>query len=502
MATKDKPTYQPQDAISQSLHSTMILGGTGLFVSAVQNTLTRQNVSAWGVVTRTGSTIWTFAAIGGVYEFTRTAAANLREKNDAYNNAIGGFFGGGVVGLRCIAQPPLHAYTKTKRPEFQAADSFHCVLARSLPAMIGFGAALSLAQFAFEFTGGKFSGFAQDAEVDEYERKEQLRRNRRRPIEQTLQEMGEGRGIYGPGYQERRRERLKQNYGIDVPETFPPASPPLGEGLKAPGLDATARDIAVAECLAGINDIASEIGEQAHKATSHDQRTYNETLKALKDQLQKVRSDIAPRRKFAFRATATSTSDASECARPQDGSTPVTEERLKRVAARTPDSSSGEYEKVPTPYANLQNVLRTERNLDTADRGVFIAMAGPINGAAHITGLNNSTIAVSCRQLRMHHCLNSIVYVRCGSNPVIENCSRMRFAPLPNDVVVAPLTGIGPGCWNLINDFNWLKGGQSPNWSTLGPEDRNTAQTWERVSEIGNDEEVEEVLPLFGVANA
>lgn len=60
MATKDKPTYQPQDAISQSLHSTMILGGTGLFVSAVQNTLTRQNVSAWGVVTRTGSTIWTF----------------------------------------------------------------------------------------------------------------------------------------------------------------------------------------------------------------------------------------------------------------------------------------------------------------------------------------------------------------------------------------------------------------------------------------------------------
>ncbi|KAL8642396.1 MAG: hypothetical protein Q9228_000902 [Teloschistes exilis] len=91
--------------------------------------------------------------------------------------------------------------------------------------MVGFGAALSLAQFAFEYTGGKFSGFAQDAEVDEYERKEQLRRNRRRPIEQTLQEMGEGRGIYGPGYQERRRERLKQNYGIDVPETFPPASP-------------------------------------------------------------------------------------------------------------------------------------------------------------------------------------------------------------------------------------------------------------------------------------
>jgi len=24
-------------------------------------------------------------------------------------------------------------------------------------------------------------------------------------------------GIYGPGYAERRRQRIKQNYGIDVP---------------------------------------------------------------------------------------------------------------------------------------------------------------------------------------------------------------------------------------------------------------------------------------------
>ncbi|KAL9584137.1 MAG: hypothetical protein Q9212_002296 [Teloschistes hypoglaucus] len=482
MATQDKPTYQPQDAISQSLHSTMILGGTGLFVSAVQNTLTRQNVSAWGVVTRTGSTIWTFAAIGGVYEFVRTAAANLREKNDAYNNAIGGFFGGGV-----------------NAKDSKTADSSHCVLARSFPAMIGFGAALSLAQFAFQYTGGKFSGFAQDAEVDEYERKEQLRRNRRRPIEQTLQEMGEGREI---------RER--------------------NEGLKASGLDARARDVAIAECLAQINDLTGEVGDQTHKATSHDQRTYNETLKALKDQLQKVRSDLAPRRKFAFRPTAIPASEASETASPQDGSTPLTEESLQRVAAGFPDSSSGGYEKAPTPYANLHNVLRTERNIETADRGVFIAncsrsvvrclmpsvaltinevdrsliLAGPINGAAHITGLNNSTIAVSCRQLRMHHCLNSTVYVRCGSNPVIEHCSRMSFAPLPDDVAIAPLTGVEPGCWSLINDFNWLRGGQSPNWSTLGPEDRSIAQTWERVMKIGKDEEVEEVLPLFGIANA
>ena len=40
------------------------------------------------------------AAIGGTFEFTRIAAANLREKDDVFNQAIGGFFGGGVVGFR------------------------------------------------------------------------------------------------------------------------------------------------------------------------------------------------------------------------------------------------------------------------------------------------------------------------------------------------------------------------------------------------------------------
>ncbi|KAL8722791.1 MAG: hypothetical protein Q9225_000803 [Loekoesia sp. 1 TL-2023] len=188
MASDDRPVYQPKDAISASARSTMILGGAGLFLSAVQNSLVRQNVTGWGVITRTGGTIALFAAIGGTFGFARTAAANLREKEDAYNQAIGGFFAGGVVGLRM----------------------------RSFPAVLGFGALLAIIEGTFVYTGDKLSGFERDPSVDQYERKEQLRRDMRRPIEETLQELGEGRGIYGPGYQERRRERIKQRYGIDV----------------------------------------------------------------------------------------------------------------------------------------------------------------------------------------------------------------------------------------------------------------------------------------------
>lgn len=39
---------------------TALTGGVGLLASAVQNTLTRQNVGPWGVLTRTGGTIGIF----------------------------------------------------------------------------------------------------------------------------------------------------------------------------------------------------------------------------------------------------------------------------------------------------------------------------------------------------------------------------------------------------------------------------------------------------------
>lgn len=40
------------------------------------------------------------AAMGGIYEFARFSAANLREKDDSLNTALGGFLAGSVLGLR------------------------------------------------------------------------------------------------------------------------------------------------------------------------------------------------------------------------------------------------------------------------------------------------------------------------------------------------------------------------------------------------------------------
>jgi hypothetical protein len=144
--------------------------------------------------------------MGGSYEFFKCASANLREKDDAYNPAIGGFFAGSMLGLRCMIPIPtlLHPL-------------LICYgLVRSAPAVIGYGTALAVILGAFTVTGGHLMGYQRDRTVDEVSRKEYLRKNRRRPVEETVHQLGEGRGVYAPGYAERRAERIKEAYGIDV----------------------------------------------------------------------------------------------------------------------------------------------------------------------------------------------------------------------------------------------------------------------------------------------
>jgi hypothetical protein len=47
---------------------------------------------------------------------------------------------------------------------------------------------------AYDYTGGRLTGYQKDSKVDEFDRKEYMRKNRRRPIEETIAEVGEGRG--------------------------------------------------------------------------------------------------------------------------------------------------------------------------------------------------------------------------------------------------------------------------------------------------------------------
>lgn len=60
-----------------------------------------------------------------------------------------------------------------------------------------------------------------------------------------------------------------------------------------------------------------------------------------------------------------------------------------------------------------------------------LVVAGRVNGPVHITGVSDSILVIISRQVRIHECSNVDIYLHCGSHPIIEDCSGMRFAPLP-----------------------------------------------------------------------
>lgn len=62
-----------------------------------------------------------------------------------------------------------------------------------MPVVMGLGGAVGVVQGALYFLGGRIDSFK--TESDEFERKEKVRRTTRLPIEQTVSELGEGRGM-------------------------------------------------------------------------------------------------------------------------------------------------------------------------------------------------------------------------------------------------------------------------------------------------------------------
>lgn len=126
-----------------------------------------------------------------------------------------------------------------------------------------------------------------------------------------------------------------------------------------------------------------------------------------------------------------------------------------------------------------------------------LLLCGNISGATHVTGTTNSTLLITCQQLRMHDCDNCVIYLNCKSRPIIETCSNLRFAPLTTIEVSCPLdpceninaamaheqhrqtVGDKEACnyWDQVDDFNWLKAKPSPNWRNMAADDKRAIKT-------------------------
>ncbi|KAI0905126.1 tubulin binding cofactor C-domain-containing protein [Ustulina deusta] len=107
-----------------------------------------------------------------------------------------------------------------------------------------------------------------------------------------------------------------------------------------------------------------------------------------------------------------------------------------------------------------------------------LIVVGHVAGPAHITGIEHSIVVVAARQVRMHDCRNVHVYLHCTSHPIIEDCSRVAFAPLPSYYANESTTP-ETNQWDKVDDFKWLKDTASPNWGVLAEESQVPGNVWE-----------------------
>ena len=128
-----------------------------------------------------------------------------------------------------------------------------------------------------------------------------------------------------------------------------------------------------------------------------------------------------------------------------------------------------------------------------------LLICGHVHGAAHVTNLTNSVVVVASRQFRMHNSRDCDVYLLCASRPIIEDCSRIRFAPLPENYMSAEDESV-ENLWQSVDDFKWLKAEPSPNWSELPEEKRVGEKVWTDVVPGGPTVGVEEILTAVGLS--
>ncbi|GAB1317532.1 Tubulin binding cofactor C-domain-containing protein [Madurella fahalii] len=140
------------------------------------------------------------------------------------------------------------------------------------------------------------------------------------------------------------------------------------------------------------------------------------------------------------------------------------------------------------PFASL-----TLRGINSS-----VVVAGHVDGPVHVTGVRDSVVMVTARQVRIHECENVVFYLHCVSRPIIEDCTGVRFAPAPESYLTDKEKR-ETNMWDQVDDFKWLKSTASPNWALVSKQDIISDDVWKKTL-IGNPGlGVDDILKILGV---
>ncbi|KAF4993014.1 hypothetical protein FDECE_13536, partial [Fusarium decemcellulare] len=123
--------FKPYDVLDNTAKVGLVGGASGLFIASIRNALAKTNVGTLSVFTRGAPIIGITAAAPAAYIFFSQTSMNLREQNDPWSAALGGFALGGVLGL----------------------------VSKRMPVVLGLGASVAVTQGMFYYLGNRYDSF-------------------------------------------------------------------------------------------------------------------------------------------------------------------------------------------------------------------------------------------------------------------------------------------------------------------------------------------------------
>lgn len=235
-----------------------------------------------------------------------------------------------------------------------------------------------------------------------------------------------------------------------------------------------------------ITNLEKLVSENSYFLPAYEVRSSLKTISDLKQTLDSVTSKVKPRKKFSFKNKPAKKIETPEI---------ITEPMYKNVPEQqssynvkdSPGFRSIENEVLVKEFDGsqvgeyvLSDLTNCEVRLKGCVRTLFInrlqnckIYVGPVLGSILIEEVEGCLFVVASHQIRIHHAKTSDFYLRCRSRPIIEQSFGVRFAPyclfysgIECDLKDSNLDD-DTGNWANVDDFQWLRAVQSPNWSIL-----------------------------------
>ncbi|WWD20723.1 hypothetical protein CI109_105199 [Kwoniella shandongensis] len=149
----------------------------------------------------------------------------------------------------------------------------------------------------------------------------------------------------------------------------------------------------------------------------------------------------------------------------------------------TPTSSSNTPSDLP-PEAGRPIATLTSLHAKELRRCVLIVPV--MGGSAMLSNLEQCLVVVGAQQFRMHSSRDTTILLHVGSLPVIEHSTRLRFGPYPSFLLPTPPPSYSSKHAH-VQDFDWVRGGQSPNWSILPSDDESSLIKAEHISTLESE---------------